>query len=211
MTLVPARIVCLALLFAAPLPAAGCAYAGDRLLDMSDIVDLKLGTGIGIGVKAELTYYVGIGAGLGVNAYLREWYGRKSYETYGDRFVHVGVFGQDGGMDGPEKDAGVRARVETYVLLVNMTATADHVAGRGVLGYSDAWQMARNYEVPPLGTRWRVGGEVLIPAISFGLYLNLGELADFLLGFTTYDFREDDGLDKGARYRLGDAPTTESP
>ena len=36
----------------------------------------------------------------------------------------------------------------------------------------------------------------------FGLYLNLGELVDFLLGIGTLDIADDDGVPKGERFGL---------
>lgn len=205
----PARLAATALLLGLALLPVGCAYARDRLLDLSDVIDPKIGTGIGVGAKVEISEYLGVGVGVGVNAYLREWYGRRSYETYGDKFVHLGAFGQDGGMWGLADDAGVRRRAETYALLINLTAVADHVGRYDVFGYSDAWVLPEGYEVPPLYTRWRVGGEIMIPALSFGLYLNLGELADFLLGLGRIDFAGDDGMSKADTFSLGVAPAAE--
>lgn len=199
-----------ALLLGLLLGVAGCAYPRDRLLDLTDIIDPKLGTGLGVGAKAELTSYLGLGGGLGVNAWLREWYGRRSYESYGDKFVHFGVFGQDGGLGGVAQDAGVRTRPDTHVTIVNVSAFADHVGRYDVFGYSDAWELPDGYEVPPLGTRWRIGGEFMIPALSFGLYVNLGEIADFVLGLGTIDFRDDDGVCKCDVYSLGMAPEADA-
>ncbi|RKY17556.1 MAG: hypothetical protein DRQ55_15520 [Planctomycetota bacterium] len=201
-----ARLAALAVLTAALLPAAGCAYAKDRVYDLSDVIDPKLGSGLGIGAKAELTYYLGAGGGVGVQGWLWEWYGRKAYETYGDKFAHFAIFGQDGGMYGPDEDAGKTARPDTYALLLNLSAYVDHYPEAHVMGFSDAFRLPDGYEVPPLHTRWRLGAEVMIPALSFGLYLNVAELGDFLLGFTTLDYQGDDGIGKTETYQLGVPP-----
>jgi hypothetical protein len=206
MTLRPARLVALALLVGSLLPAAGCTYARDRVYDLSDVIDPKVGSGLGVGAKAEISYYLGIGGGVGVQGWLREWYGRKSYVTFGDKFFHVAVFGEDGGMGGPDENAGVRARPDTHATILNLSAYSDHMSDESVFGFSDAWRLPEGYEVPAVGTRWRIGGEVMIPALTFGLYLNVGELADFLLGFSTYDFREDDGMGKLETFDLGEPP-----
>lgn len=204
------RRVATALLLGALLLPTGCTYAKDRVLDLTDVIDWKVGSGLGVGAKAEITYYTGVGAGIGIQGWLWEWYGRRAYETWGDKFAQFAFFGQDGGMWGPGEDDGLRARPDTYAILVNMSAYSDHMGDKAAAGFREVWGVPPGYEVPPLGTRWRVGGEFMIPALSFGAYLNLGELADFLLGFSTYDFREDDGVSKFASYSLGE-PAEDGP
>ncbi len=49
----------------------------------------------------------------------------------------------------------------------------------------------------PLVSRFRLGGEIILPYLWGGLYLNLGELADFVCGLTTLDIAGDDGMPKG--------------
>ena len=53
---------------------------------------------------------------------------------------------------------------------------------------------------PPPLTRARIGGEVLAFPVIVGLYVNLGEIADFLAGFAGLDLAGDDGLPKGAKF-----------
>ncbi len=50
---------------------------------------------------------------------------------------------------------------------------------------------------PPMMSRFRVGGEAYVMPINLGLYLNLGEVVDFLCGLVTYDPSFDDGVAKG--------------
>ena len=187
------RLACLVLV-AGLLTTTGCTYGKDRLKDFVDVIDLKYGAGLGLGVKAEVTYYLGIGGGLGISAYNREWYGRRSYESYGDMFAHAVVFGADGGLDTQEPGPNQRTRADYHITLINMTAYADHVGSKDVMGFTDSWVVPEGYEVPPLPTRWRIGGEVLLPAFNLGIYVNLGELGDFVLGFLTIDYAEDDEL-----------------
>jgi len=51
----------------------------------------------------------------------------------------------------------------------------------------------------PVVSRFRIGGEVLLPAITLGLYVNLGEIVDLLAGFAGFDPAEDHGVPKGCR------------
>ncbi|MBI1851928.1 MAG: hypothetical protein HYR85_16445 [Planctomycetes bacterium] len=52
------------------------------------------------------------------------------------------------------------------------------------------------YEPPPID-RARFGVEVWLPLVRFGLYLNLGEVVDFVAGWVGLDSAQDDGIDKG--------------
>ncbi|MCB9896650.1 MAG: hypothetical protein H6825_01475 [Planctomycetes bacterium] len=182
------------------LSLASCAYVEDRVLDLSDVLDVKYGAALGVGAKVELTHYIGVGGGLAVLGYNREWFGRRSYESDGCAFVHFGVIGADGGAH------GCRARdvngdisgegFDGYLLLCNVFALDDYFVGPteedaralgDTTGYADL----------PVIDQWRVGAEFIILPVQFGLYLNLGELVDFLVGFTTYDLAHDDGAGKG--------------
>lgn len=174
-------------------------YGRDRLMDIPDIIDLKYGVGIGVGAKVELTTYFGAGGGLAALGYTREWYGRRSTIMQSKYFVHFGIGGVDGGKgaegwpndDEPFGDAKERADVN--VLFANITALRDHnIAPRGEDGpeVSDLW----NINAPPSLDRWRFGGEFVIPLIHFGIYLNLGEIVDFIGGWVTWDPAYDDGV-----------------
>ena len=63
---------------------------------------------------------------------------------------------------------------------------------------------------PPLGTRWRFGAEALVLGANFGIYFNLGELFDFIIGWTTIDIQDDDGYGKGDLYELPPRSAPES-
>ena len=179
------RAVVLALL---ALP--GCAsferYARDRLLDVTDILDFKYGRAWGLGVKAEVTLYFGTGLGIGLVESTREWYGRWPTDFTLNRegdpldwlegtFAYFGVIGTDGGTPGDVAQSGI-----TTVGLNVLTISFDNNA-------------------PPLIDRWRVGAEVLLPVVTGGMYLNLGELWDFFAGVVGDDPAEDDGEAKAPR------------
>src|SRR5262245_51932556 len=159
-------------------------YARDRLLDVTDVVDFKYGEAWGFGVKAEITLYLGTGLGLGVVESSREWYGRRATDFTLDReggpgawfeglFAHAGIIGTDGGSAGDAAQSALNT-VFLNVLLLS--------------GDSDA---------PPMIERWRIGLEVLLPEVTGGMYLNLGELWDLLAGLGGGDPAEDDGVRKG--------------
>ena len=48
----------------------------------------------------------------------------------------------------------------------------------------------------PVIDMFRVGAEVIVLPVQFGLYLNFGQFVDFLVGFTTFDLAHDDGVCK---------------
>lgn len=180
-----ARHVLLALVVL-PLPAcaAGERWARDRLMDLTDVADLKYGRAWGFGVKAEATLYLGAGVGLGVVESSREWYGRRAEDFTLDRhggpgawfeglFAHAALVGADGGR---ATNAGQSA-VNTVLLNV-------------LLLWGDA-------QAPPLIDRWRFGAEWLLPEVTFGAYLNLGQVWDLLAGLAGADPAGDDGIPKG--------------
>lgn len=169
----------LALALVALLPAcAGDNYLSRRLMDLTDIVDVKYGTGIGLGLKLEATMYLGAGLGVSSQSYTREWFGRRSVE------VHDGAFFQAiiGGGDGLYINARPGQGSANGFLL-------DFVALDGPAE-----------DGPPWLDWWRFGGEVCLPGVNGGLYLNLGELWDLLAGLATFDPAGDDEVLKGAIY-----------
>jgi len=179
------------------LALTSCQYAKHRGLDATDIVDVKYGVALGLGAKAEATVYMGAGGGIGVLGYTREWFGRRSYVAPGSGFVHLLVVGGDGGHPGKPWTG----RLEEHILLANATAFGNH-------GFIEDIQVeslepdSEQIQAPPMVTRWRFGGEVLLPGFGFGLYLNVGELVDFLLGLGTLDIAADDGVSKAATYYI---------
>ncbi|MEW6745831.1 MAG: hypothetical protein AB1486_24080 [Planctomycetota bacterium] len=85
---------------AASLFALGCAplvkYVGDRLLDLTDIIDLKAGAGPGALVKVEATDYVGAGLGAGVSTGYTELYGRRLDVVEGMGYAQLVALGYEG-------------------------------------------------------------------------------------------------------------------
>lgn len=151
----------------------GCVYLKDRALDLTDVIDFKYTWSTGpAGIKVHVTDYVASGIGLGLNgegSISEEWYGRYKTKLDGFLFCHLVVCGVDNtGIDNMDKHADM-----CY------------------LGYHD--RPSR----PPMIDRFRVGAEAFVPVFHLGVFLNLGELADFLIGFTTVDIAEDDGIPKG--------------
>jgi hypothetical protein len=51
----------------------------------------------------------------------------------------------------------------------------------------------------PLIFRFRFGGEILLPIVSVGAYINTAELLDFVLGIFDVDIANDDQLEYGIR------------
>lgn len=177
-----ARLALLALLL--PACASGERWARDRLLDVTDTVDFKYGRAWGLGLKLEATLYLGAGFGLGVVESSREWYGRHKEDFALDRlggagawfeglFAHAALLGVDGGS---ATSAGQSA-VNTVALNV-------------LLLWGDA-------QAPPRIDRWRFGAELLLPEVTGGLYLNLGQAWDLLAGIAGADPAGDDGVPKG--------------
>ncbi len=206
----PATLALLAVLL---LLAPGCAvarYAGNRIMDLTDIIDFKYGVAIGAGAKVEITQFVGAGGGAAALGYSREWYGRRSMERKGFAFVHLGGIGVDGGYGSMNLGGWSDERAEIYLLLVNGSALADF----GIAPGGDAIIDTFNSQAPiRLGTEiseiepptrfeplhpldyWRFGVEAIVPiGVHFGIYFNFGQLIDFVVGLTTYDPTGDDGL-----------------
>jgi len=161
------------------LPAcAGDSWGGRRLMDCTDVFDLKYGTGAGLGAKIEATMYLGCGLGVSSQSYTREWFGRKSVEVRDAAFFHAII----GGGDGRYVDAAPgRGSANGFLL--------DWVALKGPEEDSPGWI-----------DWWRFGAEVELPFVNGGLYLNLGELWDLFAGLADFDPAADDGIAKSAMY-----------
>jgi len=159
----------------------GCSSVGDYLLhrgtDFLDIVDVKIGSSLGIGAKVEATDYVGTGLGFGLCLGAVEFCGRRVLDTMevGGAFLHLGIVGLDGGIHAIGK-TGWFTPERNYFLFQTKERRL------------------------PLVTRFRFGGEIWFLA-SLGIYVNVGEVADFLLGFGNLDIANDDGVMKGANWR----------
>ena len=162
-------------------------YARDRAMDLTDVIDIKYGTALGVGVKLQATGWYRLGLGLAETPYVREWFGRMSYEhgeagTPSDGFFMYFLLG---GAESP-----------------SVVGEWLHGASMNFFGFEAATITADDWGWPGPLQRWRFGGEVLLLG-RFGVYLNLGELADFLLGFGGMDIAHDDGVPKS---RVGNRP-----
>ena len=91
-----------AALLLAALAGSGCtastSWGTDRLLDLTDMVDVRYGTGAGLGVQLDATMLFGTGLGYSTVDRSRVWFGRHSVET-----LHTTFFGfvLGSGMGGP--------------------------------------------------------------------------------------------------------------
>ncbi len=168
------RLRVLAPLLALSLTVSACStpsnYLEERTHDFADSVDVKWACDIfsfGLGFKVEATNYLNAGIGYGNYKEVYEQFGRYSTTGSGE-FMHLGIYGLDGNskhnLPGP--------------------ATEHNIA------FINCCQEKR----PPVIDRFRVGGEVLLLGIDAGLYLNLGEMLDFVTGFAGFDMAEDDEL-----------------
>jgi len=159
--------LCLVILF--PSCCSLLTYAGDRALDLTDIVDLKYccpGV-LAIGARAEATVHFAPALGFGGIDWATEYFGRRDDDDHGGAFLFLLIWG-----------------VENFNI--------DNQGVQNVLGFGAA------EDYPPVISQFRFGGEIYIPGLNFGLYLNAGEVIDLILGFATIDLADDDGLPKGS-------------
>ncbi len=145
-------------------------YFEQRVYDLADIVDVKVGCELdsfGLGAKVEATNYIGVGLGYGDNSHVTEQFGRHAV-TGPMEFLHLIAYG----LDGNHKNNAPGLGTEAHVMTIN--CCQEHR--------------------PPMIDRWRFGGEFMAFGLVGGAYLNLGELADFVLGIGTLDIAEDDAM-----------------
>jgi hypothetical protein len=152
----------------------GCAvgrYFRDRALDLTDIVDVKYGAlGAGMGAKVEASTYSGAGLGAGGGYHTGETYGRWHHDHGRIPVIfHLGILGLEG-------ESGPCPSGEGTFLLVNVLE-----------------------DDPPPIDRARLGGEVWLPLVRFGAYVNFGQFGDFFAGIAGFDPAGDDGAPKWAR------------
>ncbi|RKY21020.1 MAG: hypothetical protein DRQ55_05795 [Planctomycetota bacterium] len=171
------------------MPLTGCSYAAHRGQDLLDVIDLKGGRSMGLGAKLEATLYLGAGLGGAGLGQTYEWYGRQRVDTVPDTsglydnglFIHILIVG----FDVNTVHGGPPAKDSLNIVAFNRAAFADHTS-------------------PPLLDRARFGGELVLPFVAGGLYLNVGQAIDFVLGITTLDIAGDDGLGQhGADWNRG--------
>jgi hypothetical protein len=158
--------------------AAGCSfethgvdtYLVDRGLDLIDVIDFKLGAGLGLGAKLQASDYMGVGLGAGAYHPTVEAFGRRFFHNDQDGFLQGLVVGVDGTPIGTVNDA-----TTVNILLLQL----------------------RGLDLPFI-ERFRFGGEILLPGVQVGLFVNVGEILDFIVGLATWDPALDDGMRKGA-------------
>jgi hypothetical protein len=173
------------------LAGTGCQYTRDRVYDLSDVVDVRVGLAYGAGAKLEATRWHAVGLGYAWQPWTWEWFGRRAIERE-QLFLHMGFGGWEvRSAHGAEHDRLYALTVD----ILQLTRDAHDYGGvrerfpdEVILpGWQPPW--------PRFIDRFRFGGHVML-GVDFGLYLNCGQLYDFLAGLFGYDPAEDDGLTK---------------
>ena len=145
-------------------------YFERRMYDAADMVDFKYGcdgmSGI-VAAKVAITNYLGWGLGYGNASGITEQWGRRA-KTSDIEFLHIFVYG----FDGSHENNVPGPYTEWSILGINCC------------------QENR----PPWVGRFRVGGEVLLAGLAAGIYLNTGEIVDFVGGIFTWDPAGDDDM-----------------
>jgi hypothetical protein len=175
------RTCTVATLLLAALALTGCAtpdnYFEARMYDAGDMIDFKYGCDFmsgQVGAKVEATNYIGVGLGYGQANGVTENWGRRGMSGDND-FLYIFVYGYDG-LDANDLVPG--PETEFSILGINCC------------------QERR----PPWVSRFRFGGEVLFIGLTAGIYVNTGEIADFLVGWTTIDIADDDHMAWGTAW-----------
>jgi len=167
-------------------------YGENRLRDLSDIIDVRYGTGIGLGSLVRVLW-LETGIGFSTESYYRQWFGRKSVEVTDGLLAQTLILGIDGDFwrREPEDIFGNSSTGVLSVLVVDVSVSSSIFSGTG----SEEWFKEPAGD-PPLLDSFRIGGVVFLPGVSGGLFLNLGEALDFLCGIVGYDMLHDDGIPK---------------
>ncbi|MHC4859852.1 MAG: hypothetical protein ACYTDY_07150, partial [Planctomycetota bacterium] len=122
----------------------GCTYAKDRLLDLTDIVDLRGGAGgVGVGAKVRASEFLETGLAIGGGYTEVELYGRRYLETPESNPLQLLIVGLD-------KRAGEKRR-EPWEMNI------------ALLRGARPW--------PPPVSWFRFGGELILPLVRGGVYL----------------------------------------
>ena len=167
-------------------------YGTDRLRDLSDIIDVRYGTGLGLGSQVQALWLT-TGLGYSTEYYYRQWFGRKSVEVRNGLFANALIVGVEG--DFWRRDAahllGNSSTGSLSVLVVDLTLSSSifSLADKGDWFKEPAGD-------PPFLDSLRIGGTLFLPGVSAGLYLNCGEVLDFLCGLVGFDPLHDDGIPK---------------
>ena len=183
------RLAAAALLLAAALTSGGCtassAWGTDRLLDLTDIVDVRYGTGLGLGVQADAMLLLGTGVGWSDVSYSRAWYGRHAVDIKHRTFLGAVLYSALGDYEYP----GDAARTWCNIVLLNIASV-----GPARASGDEDWFLRD--DGPPIMTRLRPGVTLFLPGVHGGLYVNVGEALDFVLGIFFLDPCTDDGQPK---------------
>ncbi|TET37960.1 MAG: hypothetical protein E3J72_04525 [Planctomycetota bacterium] len=165
--------------------STGCAYMKDRLRDFSDIFILEASVGPGLGVHIEATRFLGTMVGFGV------------IDTYPIKFRDKDFVPEKLGSEGFSDMLCVGLGVCSFVGETDYM----YLQYAGLVNWHTLkWLDYESKEVLP----WALDTSVHVHAGYFGLRIGISptELADFLLGFTTYDIMQDDGQKPPAVARL---------
>ena len=170
----------LALGCCAGLPACEApSYGNDRWNDLGDTIDLRSGRGHGFGLSLQATMYFEPGLGLSWMDTWHDGFGRRRVSGTDGGFAQALVFGITGRSDDPSAATSSR---DLLGCNLNLFGSPDE---------------------PPLLDRFRFGGAIYLPFGHGGIYLNAGEVFDFLVGFLRFDPAGDDAA--------GDAPAGDAP
>jgi hypothetical protein len=167
-------------------------YGTDRMRDLSDVIDVRYGTGFGLGSQVQVLW-LATGLGASTEHYYRQWFGRKSVEVRTGLFANVLILGIEG--DFWRRDfahmLGDSSTGALSVLVINLSLSSSvfSLADKGDWFKEPAGD-------PPFLDGLRIGGTLFLPGVNGGLYLNFGELLDFLCGVIGYDPLGDDGIPK---------------
>ena len=189
-------------------------YGENRVRDLSDIVDVRYGTGVGLGLTVQFSELIRTGLGCSEEWYQRQWFGRKSVESRDGLFASALIIGFDGDYlrreqaikwfvkSGSTTEDLRRLEAEKWFSEYGSTTGSHDMFLFAYPGWPDttqvgtkAWFTEPGGNLPTLGSA-RVGGAVFLPVVNGGLYLNLGEVLDFLFGLANYDLMNDDGYPK---------------
>ena len=178
-------------LAALALSCAGCSAVGtycvDRGRDLLDVVDLRYGTGLGLGVQVDATMFMGTGVGYSDGSWTRSWYGRHAVDTDSAQFYGWVLASELNYATCMENSADGWNQVLWFNFAI--LGPADWRGG-------ERWFAGESRTVPGLET-FRVGAVLFLPGVHGGLYVNMGEIADFFGGLATFDLANDDGVPKG--------------
>jgi hypothetical protein len=183
---------CLLLALAGPGCAGLATYGENVTRDLSDVIDVRYGTGFGLAASLQAVPFK-TGLGCSSEWYRREWFGRKSVEVRDGLFAHGLIFGFDGDYlrrVGQWTGDGDSSTGSSSLLIFGANGH-ENPARTG----DEAWFTEPGGDPPNL-TEARIGGTVFLPAVNAGLYFNFGETIDFLCSLVAYDLMNDDGYPK---------------